>query len=99
MTATKVQYDAFAPEPPRDAIQLMRDIARQAGPSGCTIDDFRIKAAQQGAMDNVGYGREYAWLGGLARKAGLVSNGQRRRSIIPTCHGNWRVVWVAKEYA
>ena len=63
-----------------------------------TVADVRIELGRRGLLANDGTEKLDA-LGALARRMGLVSTGQRRRSRLDVTHGNLGVVWTRRRVA
>lgn len=63
--------------------------------AGVTVADVRAEAVRQCILKPKAKGREYAFLGALMEKAGLLSTEEFRRSDIDESHGNLHRVWKA----
>lgn len=62
-------------------------------PAGVTIADVRGEAVRQCILKPEAKGREYAFLGAIMKRAGLVSTEEFRRSDVDVSHGNLHRVW------
>lgn len=79
-------------------VPLARDLAEKAGREGVTVENVRRAAVSRGLLTGEEQGRALSYLGGLMKRAGLVSTGQYRRSGIGKAHGNLNMVWVDKRW-
>lgn len=77
-------------------IPIARSLANQRGEDGVTVADVRTEAVRQGLLPRKAKGREYAFLGALMRKAGLIPTESFRRSDIDDSHGNLQRVWIRR---
>jgi len=80
-------------------VPLAKELAYRAGADGITVENVRRKAVDRGLLTGQEQGRALSYLGGLMRRAGLVSTGQYRRSGIGRSHGNLNQVWVDRRFA
>src|SRR5437660_4656339 len=62
-------------------------------PEGVTIADVRFEAVRQCILKREAKGREYAFLGAVMKRAGLMSTEEFRRSDVDVSHGNLHRVW------
>lgn len=62
-------------------------------PEGVTVADVRIEAVRQCILKGQAKGREFAFLGAIMKRAGLVSTEDFRRSDVDASHGNLHRVW------
>lgn len=87
---------AAAREDRRSLIVKLVEIAQglsRMRPEGVTVADVRQEAARQCILKREVKGREYAFLGAIMKRAGLVSTEEFRRSDVDASHGNLHRVW------
>jgi hypothetical protein len=92
------------PQPPTEATaarmaDLMRELAYVAGADGVIMSDARLEAQRRRWLTNEEAGRSLSWLGGIAKRAGLINSGRVRRSSIPRSRGNYHVIWLHPDVA
>ena len=80
-------------------VPLARELAERAKGDGITVANVRVAAVQRGLLTGEEQNRKLSYLGGLMKRAGLVSTGQYRRSGIGRSHGNLNQVWVDRRFA
>lgn len=76
----------------RRLIEIAQGLAR-VRPEGVTVADVRQEAVRQCILKREAKGREYAFLGAVMKRAGLVSTEEFRRSDVDASHGNLHRVW------
>ena len=79
-------------------VPLARELAEKAGRDGITVENVRRAAVDRGLLTGFEQGRKLSYLGGLLKRAGLVSTGQYRRSGIGRSHGNLHRVYVDRRH-
>lgn len=61
--------------------------------TGVTASDLRVHGQNEGVLTGTENAAQLSALGSVFRRAGLVTNGETRRSHIPSTHGIRQSVW------
>ena len=77
-------------------VPLAQFLAQLRGEDGVTVSDLRREAVQRRILPAESKGREFAFLGAVMKRAGLVRTGAFRRSDVDQSHGNLQRVWVRR---